>query len=239
MQIKHLIAELSKLDPDPSMPLYDLPSTKFWDILDESREKWEEKEQNLSTNETKKQRFLNAGGAFDKHRVSEMSAVVLCSAKNCPVIPALQSVIPSMHAHYIYDVDKQTYKKSDFLSKRDHNFENILQNTDEYVWHAARDRKFYIRESQRDILIDGRYPKMADKHLISTIRYLVAAWVEIQKIFNPKPKNAVNIILWQSIQACKNAPSLYEIILPCWPILVNETIQRFGPDALTSLLDGN
>lgn len=192
---------------------------------------------------SKQQRFLDAGGSFSKPEASFIDrdniVIAICyDGQYCKRRPIYR---PNMVNHY-HPVVKPAVKEVWFVTARTHNFENILQNTDENIWHAARDRKFAIRESRAMVGIHNAYASMADKHLVSTMRYLVAAWKEIQKIVvdNYYAESWAFVILHKKkIEDAKNAPSFYAIILPCWSTLVSEFVERFGSEALTSVLDGN
>lgn len=184
----------------------------------------------------KRQRFLDAGGRFEKQS-TDNSELYICKNYICNTKP--RYFIPLASAFHYHPIG--TINEAWFVKDRTHNFENILQNTNKNIWHAARDRKFYIRDNSR-YAGPKTYVPMADKHLISTMRYLVAAWEEIKKIVlkdtGPHQYSFV-YRLNQRIYSTKNAPSFYEIILPCWPTLVSEFVERFGSEALTSVLDGN
>lgn len=194
-------------------------------------------------NVSKRQRFLDAGGSFSQPTIRttvEGSVwVKKCHVTDSDKCRQEPKYIVPYSGHYHPDFERMSVPS--YVKNRTHNFENILQNTDENIWHAARDRKFYIKQGQGFGYI-GK-DTMADKHLISTMRYLVAAWKEIQQQIFKANKSFPNYgmfkqLILKSGQA-KNAPSFYEIILPCWPTLVSEFVERFGSEALTSVLDGN
>lgn len=193
----------------------------------------------------KKQRFIEAGGSFQKKiNPSTIGHIVLCMQPGC-ILGARVEIHGTTfigHGHTTTGAISSE-KTKEFIENRTHNFENILQNTKKNVWVASRDRRFRITERATS-LVDNLSP-MADKHLVSTMRYLVAAWEEIKPIVINNLARAhangasgaveVKII---NVRECKHAPDLYSEILPCWPTLVNETVHRFGSDALTALLDG-
>lgn len=194
---------------------------------------------------SKRQRFLDAGGSFSKPEMyfTDRNNIAIMPCYNGPTCRARPVYEAGGSIHFHNSVQKE---KNWFVKDRTHNFENILQNTNENIWHAARDRRFYIKQGQGFGYIGKE--TMADKHLISTMRYLVAAWEEIKKEAITKlssmlsQRNSISGILQEKkneINACENAPSFYLDILPCWATLTAEFVERFGSEALTSVLDGN
>lgn len=119
-------------------------------------------------------------------------------------------------------------------------FATILSNPDKYIWRASRNRWFYIslKHSEGIQVIE-------DKHLINVMRYLITNWSAMQDVvlfelvsfYKQFPQMLSNNK--QKLAPRKSAPDFFNETLACWPTLVNETVERFGSDALLSLLDGN
>lgn len=119
-------------------------------------------------------------------------------------------------------------------------FATILSNPDKYIWRASRNRNFFIQAKNPS---GGASGVLEDKHLINVMRYLITNWkgmeeiifFELKVFYNKFPgMKTVNVV-----QLYRSAPDMLENCLACWSTLVNETVERFGSDALLSLLDGN
>lgn len=212
-------------------------------LMNENQLKHYRKDAMPITIEEKKSRFLRTGGSFTPKQkaVSNTSTVVLCGTNRCPVTPQLPTVIPSMHAHYIYDVNPTSFKEEYFVKERDHNFENILQNTEQNIWVASGNRRLYIKDNSVYPGIMTHNKSMADKHLVNTMRYLVASWLEVKKVILASGRQDTPVFIqrqYKAIELTPNAASMYLTVLPCWPTLCNEVKERFGAEALTAILDG-
>lgn len=237
---------------------FDNETYKGWDLgyglsqtvlMNKDQLKYYRKDAMPITVEEKKNRFVRAGGSFDqmvRTTVDGQSWIKKCSvtsAKHCSIVPSY--IIP-YSGHYHPDTERMARVTEE--KERDHNFENILQNTEENVWVASRNRRLYIRDNSIfPGYSDPRNEKsMTDKHLVNTMRYLVSNYKEIKdrvlKVISPE--NAVGILAstWtvkrKDLLECKHAPDLYSEILPCWPTLCSEVKERFGAEALTAILDG-
>ena len=123
--------------------------------------------------------------------------------------------------------------------KKSH-FANIFSNTSEYIWVASGDRKFHISEGHGRIV--AGYPALADKHLINIMRYLITNWKEMRSAVDSDlmaiTKKYPTLKIIGTNENDSTAPKFLEKFVKPWPSLVNEVVNRFGPDALVALLDG-
>lgn len=124
-------------------------------------------------------------------------------------------------------------------------FATILSNPDKYIWRASRNRNFWIVSKDWTSSRTSGMSLLEDKHLINVMRYLITNWSAMQDVvlfelasfYKKFPQMLGNNK--QELAPRKNASDFFIETLACWPTLVNETVERFGSDALLSLLDGN
>lgn len=173
----------------------------------------------------KKTRFLNAGGSFGFTPTKGF----ICFAHPCYIHGRQNIVNPNPANTHIHIDPVHAKKVTNRTIEPEKHYKFILENKETTHWHASGDRRLMIDDKD----------SVVDKHLVNIMRFLIENWQDICKAYlDTVPNYGAIFSIRNFIINAQNAPTFFALVLPCWGMLVNETVNRFGAEALTALLDG-